>query len=302
MSHFVFRIEGIDIEITNPDKLLWPEAGITKKEYINYLLLVAPYMLPYCRNRMLMIWRYPHGIRGERIEERSIHGTAPSWVPRVTYKDKERILLNNAATLIWVANKEALELHVPFDRYHRKEYPTELVFDLDPPNDRSFQLVLEAALKVKDVLDSLALYSIPKTSGATGLQIYVPIEPKYTFEETRVLNKFIADYIHQQMPDRITLDRVFERRGQKLYFDYLQLWRGRTMSAPYSVRARPLATVSVPVTWEEVMTGFSPTDFSVKNVPSRIEKVGDLFQRVSKEADRPNQNLDQILTFIRANK
>ncbi len=145
-----------------------------------------------------MIWRYPTGPGGKRIEQRSVHGTAPEWLPRVVYNGKERILLNNTASLVWVANLDALELHVPFDRYDRKDYPTELVFDLDPPDDRSFALVSETALALKEVLDSLGLFSVPKTSGATGLQIYIPIEPKYTFAETRKINKFIADYMSQK--------------------------------------------------------------------------------------------------------
>ena len=114
-------------------------------------------MLPYTRDRMLMIWRYPEGIGGPRIEERSIHGVAPDWVPRVMYKDKERILLNDASTLVWAAGLGAIEFHVPFDRHDHKDYPTELVFDLDPPDNSSFTLVLEVALKVKEVLDSLSL-------------------------------------------------------------------------------------------------------------------------------------------------
>lgn len=300
MAKHVVTIEGKLISISDPGMMLW--SGITKLDYINYLLTVSPFMLPYTRDRMLMIWRYPKGIGGTRIEERSIHGTAPDWVSRVMYKDKERILLNDASTLVWAANLGAIEFHVPFDKHDHKNYPTELVFDLDPPDNSSFTLVLEAALKVKEVLDSLSLASVPKTSGATGLQIFVPIKPNYKFEETRKINKFIADYMLQQMPDLITLDRVVERRGRKLYFDYLQLWRGRTMAAPYSVRAQPRATVSTPVKWAEVHDGFVPTDFPIKSIPARIAKVGDLFHPISHEQSRLNQTLDHILTFIQTHK
>ncbi|MDF2961530.1 MAG: polymerase protein [Paenibacillus sp.] len=300
MGELVTEVEGTLISISDPDVMLWP--GITKLDYINYLLTVSPYMLPYTRDRMLMIWRYPEGIGGARVEERSIHGAAPDWVPREVYNGKERILLNNVSTLVWAANLGAIEFHVPFDKYYRKDYPTELVFDLDPPDDRSFTLVLEVALKVKEVLDSLSLASVPKTSGATGLQIFVPIAANYTFEETRQINKFIGHYILQKMPEKITLDRVIERRGKKLYFDYLQLWRGRTMIAPYSVRAQPRATVSTPVMWEEVHRGFVLADFSIKSIPARIAKVGDLFHPISQDHSRLNQILDNILAFLRTHK
>jgi bifunctional non-homologous end joining protein LigD len=291
-------IDGRQITISHADTILWPELGITKLQYIAYLIAIAPHLLAYTKDRMLMIWRYPNGITGRRIEERSIHGVAPGWVPRVFYNDKERILLNDTATLVWAANLQACELHVPFDKYFKKDYPTELVFDLDPALDTDFSLVLEVALKLKEVLDSLALHSVPKTSGATGMQIFVPIEPKYTFEETRQINRFLAHYMLEQMPAKITLDRVVQRRGKKLYFDYLQLWRGRTMAAPYSVRAQPHATVSTPVTWDEVARGLVPDDFTIANIPSRIKNVDDLFLLVSGEHNRLNQNLDEVLAFI----
>ncbi|MDB4867979.1 MAG: polymerase protein [Cohnella sp.] len=298
MENQFVTIEGKEISISHPDRILWPEPGITKMQYLQYLLAVASFLLPYTRDRMLMVWRYPDGITGRRVEERSIHGAAPAWVPRVVYADKERILLNDMATLIWAANRGATELHVPFDRHFRKDYPTELVFDLDPADNMNFGIVLEVALKLRDVLDSLSLQSFPKTSGATGLQIFVPIEPTYTFEETRQVNAFIARYMLQQMPEKITLERVVERRGNKLYFDYLQLWRGRTMAAAYSVRAKPLATVSTPVTWEEVDRGFQPADFTMGSIPGRLQRIGDLFRFVSTEPYRLNQKLDNVLRFI----
>jgi bifunctional non-homologous end joining protein LigD len=294
----ILTIDGKDIQITHAERVLWPQPGITKLQYITYLASVAQSLLAYTKDRMLMIWRYPGGITGRRIEERSIHGPAPEWVPRVMYNGKERILLNNLATLVYVANLGGCELHVPFDMHYRKDYPTELVFDLDPPDGDSFGLVLEVALKLREVLNSLSLYSFPKTSGATGMQIFVPIEPKYTFEQTRRINRFIAEYMLGQMPDQITLERATLRRGSKLYFDYLQLWRGRTMAAPYSVRAQPLATVSTPLMWMEAERGVAPADFTIGTVPERLRKIKDPFLPVLQGPDRLNQNLDEVLAFV----
>lgn len=298
MEKHVVTIEGRDIEITHPDRVVWPESGVTKLDYLKYLIEIAPYLLPYARDRMLMVWRYPDGIGGRRVEERSLHGHAPAWVPRVTYADKPRILLNDLATLAWVANRGAIELHLPFDRHDRKDYPTELVFDLDPAEGMPFEAAREVAIQVRDVLNGLALRSFPKTSGATGLQIFVPIEPKYAYEEARRINTFIARYLLERMPNRITLERVVGKRGNKLYFDYLQLWRGRTMAAAYSVRAKPLATVSAPVSWDEVETGCLPGDFTITTVPQRIKRVGDLFAPVSSENGRLSQRVDDVLAFI----
>ncbi|WP_217595160.1 non-homologous end-joining DNA ligase [Cohnella sp. GbtcB17] len=294
-----YAIEGKELEISHPDRIVWPEAGISKLDLIRYLIEVAPYMLPYTRDRMLMVWRYPDGIGGKRVEERSVHGEAPDWLPRVAYGGKERILLNDAATLVWLANRGAIELHVPFDRYDRKDVPTELVFDLDPAAGMPFEAVREVALKLKETLDGLSLASFPKTSGATGLQVYVPIEPKYTFEDTRLINAFVARYMQEQLPGRITLERVVEKRGDKLYFDYLQLWRGRTMAAVYSVRGTPKATVSTPVTWAEVAKGFEPADFTIATVPERLRTMGDLFRGVSSKAHRVDQRVDEVLAFVR---
>ncbi|CAG7616664.1 non-homologous end-joining DNA ligase [Paenibacillus allorhizosphaerae] len=302
MNDLTVNVEGKELTITNPDKLLWPAARISKKQYIAYLSAVAPYLLSYAKDRMLMIWRYPEGIEGKRLEERSIHGHAHNWVPRIVYQEKERILLNNAATLVWVANMAALELHVPFDTYQRKDFPTELVLDLDPPDEHSFVMASEVALRIKAVLDSLTLTSVPKTSGATGLQIYVPIVPKYPFEDTRLVNRFVAEFIQQQLPGLVTLDRVVRRRGGKLYLDYMQLWRGRTMPAPYSVRARKEATVSTPLLWEEIERGIRPVDFTMQSVVARLQTLGDLFSPITTDKARNINSLDEIIRFVKARR
>ncbi len=181
MDDLLTTIDGKEVKITNPGKLLWPELGVTKLDYITYLLGVAPYLLPYTKDRLLMRWRFPDGLQGERIEEKSIRNHAPDWVAGAFYKDKVWILLNDPDTLAWVANREALELQV--------------------------------ALTLKEVLDSLGLFSVAKTSGAKGMQVHIPIKCRYTFEETRIINKFIAEYMLQKMPDQITLERLVKRRG-----------------------------------------------------------------------------------------
>jgi bifunctional non-homologous end joining protein LigD len=208
-------------------------------------------------------------------------------------------LLNDTATLIWVANLDALELHVPFDTYKHKDFPTELMLDLDPPDDHSFELVTEVALRAQEILNSLSLPSVPKTSGATGVQIYVPITPDYRYEDARLVNRFIAEYLQQKLPGEITLDRVVHRRGRKLYLDYLQLWRGRTMAAPYSVRATKLATVSTPLLWSELERGVRPNDFTISSITERLKQKGDLFSPITTAKLQYENSLDEIIQFVK---
>jgi bifunctional non-homologous end joining protein LigD len=299
MKDITVNVEGKELVITHPNKLLWPESGISKWQYIEYLTEMSRYLLPYTKDRMLMIWRYPTGAGGRRFEERSVHGETPDWMQTVHYKGKNRILLNDTATLIWIANLDGLELHVPFDTYKHKDFPTELMLDLDPPDDHSFELVTEVALRVREILNSLSLPSVPKTSGATGVQIYVPIKPEYRYEDARLVNRFIAEYLQQKLPREITLDRVVRRRGSKLYLDYLQLWRGRTMAAPYSVRATKLATVSTPLSWPELERGVSPKDFTISSITERLKLKGDLFSPITTAKLQYENSLDEIIQFVK---
>lgn len=294
------EVDGHLIEITHPEKIIWENQGITKLDYIQYLLNVSSHLIQHAKERLLMIWVYPHGLSGKKIEKRSLPQTGPEWISHTFYKEKERILLNDQATLVWAANYGAIEFHVPFDRHDKTDYPLEMVFDLDPPDDNCFDLVLEVAIKLKQLLESLGLISVPRTSGSSGMQVFVPIQPNYTFEQTRKINTFVAQYFAEQMPQHITLERVVSKRGNKLYFDYLQLWRGRTMPVVYSARAKSEPTVAAPLTWEEVETGIRPTDFTILNMKKRIQEMGDLFKPVTTE--KLNQSLDDILNFIKKNK
>ena len=292
-------VDGQKIEITNPDKIIWQAQSITKLDYIQYLLAVSPFLIEHAKKRLLMIWIYPQGINGKKIEKRSVPETAPGWLSCAFYKEKQRILLNDRATLVWSANYGALEFHVPFDRYDKPDYPLEMVFDLDPPDTNSFDLVLEVAIRLKELLESLGLISVPRTSGSTGMQIFIPIQQDYTFEETRRINAFVAQYLAAKMPQKITLERVVSKRGNKLYFDYLQLWKGRTLPVVYSARANREASVAAPLTWDEVEAGIHPADFTILNMRKRIEEKKDLFNIIT--THKHNQSLADIVKFIEKN-
>lgn len=290
---YVLNVEGKEITITNPDKLLWPEAGITKQLYLSYMIKAAPFMLPHVKDRLLTVIRYPHGIHGKHFYQKNVPDYAPDWVKTKVWNETHYILPNDLPTLLWLANQAALEWHVSFHKAY-DETPTELVFDLDPSTP-SFDAVIEAALQLKEVLDEMGLPSRVKTSGATGLQVYVPIRPVYTFEQTRQVSRFVAEYLTQKFPRTLTIERLVKQRGTKLYIDFLQHWRGKTLPAPYSPRATLSATVSTPLEWEEVPR-IHPSQFTIHNVLERLSRKGDLFLPLVDPVRR--YSLDPILSFL----
>ncbi len=301
MDKITVSVEEKEITITNPNKYLWKEEKITKLDYIHYLIMVAPYLLPYTSNRLLTMIRYPDGVQGKSFYQKGIPAYVPQWLTTVEYKDKNYVLLNDLATLVWVGSQAALELHVPFNTYFRENYPSEMIIDLDPMEENNFNLVQEIALQTKETLDSFGLNSYAKTSGATGLQIYIPLKPNYTYEETRMVVKFIADYITEKNPLKVTVERSIKKRGSLLYFDYLQFWRGKTLPAPYSVRGRNKATVSAPLEWEEVQQKkIRPEDFTILTMKERISRKGDVFSKLT--TTRNEQNIDEILRFIKTHE
>jgi bifunctional non-homologous end joining protein LigD len=174
-----------------------------------------------------------------------------------------------------------MELHPSYTRIDKPDFPTNLAFDLDPTvkgvDLEGFRKACKVALLLKEVLDDLGLPSYPKTSGATGLQVFIPLAPEYSFEETRMLNKFVAEYLVRKAPDLVTIERLKKDRGDKVYFDYLQHWRNKTLSGPYTPRAVASAAVSAPLAWEEIQEGVTPDMFTLRTMPDRVEKLGDLF-------------------------
>lgn len=294
-KEYELTIDGHTLSITNPYKPLWPDAEVTKLDYIRYLLIVAKPMLAYAKDRLLTVIRYPHGITDKHFYQKNTPDYAPAWIQTHTWENVRYALCNNEATLIWMANQAALEWHVSF-HLAKNEIPTELVFDLDPSTD-DFSVVIQSAMLVKELLDELHLPSHVKTSGSSGLQIYVPIELRYTFEQTRQVGYFLASYLVSKHPELLTIERMVKNRGSKLYIDYLQHWRGKTLPAPYSPRAKEKATVSTPLNWEEV-PHIHPTAFTIHTVPERLQTLGDLFSPVSSPNSRAS--LDSVLSFLQS--
>ncbi|WP_027417528.1 non-homologous end-joining DNA ligase [Aneurinibacillus terranovensis] len=284
-----------NISVTNPDKILWPKTGTTKMEYLTYLFAMADYILPYTRERLLTVIRFPDGVEGKSFYQKNAPAYTPEWIKTYSWHQNEYIVCNDKETLLWLGNQAALELHVAFNRVGAENMPTELVFDLDPSTE-GFDHVREAALYVREALEKIGLISFVKTSGATGLQVYVPITFTYTYEQTRRVGKFIAEFLVETYPSLLTVERFKGKRGDKLYIDYVQHAPGKTLPPPYSVRARALPTVSAPVTWQEIEKGCRPEDFTIGTIPDRVKTYGDLFAPLTNESNR--QPLDAILKIL----
>lgn len=284
-------IEGEEITVSNPDKLLWPEAGITKLIFLQKLAELSPYLLRYCRGRLLTTIRYPGGIHGKFFYQKNAPEPLPSFVRTAEHEGINYVVLDNLPTLMWLGNLAAIEFH-PSLHYVGEQLPCEWMIDLDPTLEEEPR-IMEAAAYVGEILASLGLSSVPKTSGATGIQIIVPIEYGVTFDELRMIGHFVARYVTEKHPRLFTIERLKKDRGDKIYFDYLQHYGGKTLAAPYTPRARQAASVSTPLTWEEVRLSPSPADYHLLNITSRLKDRGDLLTSV------PPQSLELILRHLK---
>ncbi|MCY0876656.1 MAG: non-homologous end-joining DNA ligase, partial [Firmicutes bacterium] len=235
------------LSISSPDKVLWPAAGIRKADYLQYLIAVSPYLLPHLIDRPITFIRFPHGVTGESFYQKNLPAHAPSWLASYVDTSGEKpihyALLNDLDSLLWAGNQNCLEIHPWYATSSRPTYPTQLAIDLDPTTDR-FDDAREVAFYVRDALSGIGLVGYPKTSGQTGLQIYVPITPRYSFAETRRVQQFLAEFIATRHPDAVTLERRVKARRARVYLDYVQHAPHKTLPAPYSTRKHPQGTVS----------------------------------------------------------
>ncbi|WP_026584244.1 DNA ligase D [Bacillus sp. J33] len=289
-----------EIDITHPDKSLWETPAVQKIDYIHFLREIAPYMLPFLKNRLLTVIRYPHGIFGEPFYQKNCPDYAPEFVETQMSEGINYIVCNNLKTLLWLGNQLAFEYHIPFKTIQSKG-PSEIVFDLDPPSRDAFPLAIKAALFIKEVLDHLKLISFVKTSGNKGLQVYIPLpEDTYTFEDTRLFTEFIADYLVSKDPDSFTTERMKKNRGGRLYVDYIQHAEGKTIIAPYSPRGNKAATVAAPLFWEEVNERLTMERFQITNLMKRINSDGDPFHSYFQTKEM--QPFSPVLDFLKQQK
>ena len=252
---------------------------------LNYYYQVSPYILPYLKDRPQSLNRYPGGITGDSFYQKDVTGKAPDWIKTFPYhtsdgKDKNFLVPHNEASILYMANLGAIEMNPWNSTIHKPDYPDWCLIDLDPSDKNSFEQVIETAQVTKKVLDGLGVKSYPKTSGSTGIHIYIPLGAKYTYDECQLFGKLVASLVHQELPTFTSIERLTRNRKNKLYVDYLQNRPKATLAAPYSLRPKPGATVSMPLYWEEVKKGLSMQDFTIKNAIARIKREGDIFKPV----------------------
>jgi bifunctional non-homologous end joining protein LigD len=278
------------VPLSNLSKIFWPEEKYTKGDMIEYYKTIAPYILPYLKNRPLSLKRNPNGITDDGFFQKDAGASAPDWVEKINVHSESNdktihyLMCNDAASLIYIANLGCIEMNPWFSTSVKIENPTYMVIDIDPSDKNTFDEVIETALVVKSVLDKAGASCYCKTSGATGLHVYVPMADKYPFEQVKDFAHIIATLANEQLPDTTTLTRSLSKRSdRKIYIDYLQNRRGQTLACAYSLRPKPGATVSTPLEWKEVKPGLNPSQFTMQNIHARLEKTGDLFADVLKK-------------------
>ncbi len=278
----IITINKKKIKLSNLDKVYWPEQKITKGDLINYYRSVSEYIIPYLKNRPESLNRYPNGIKGKSFFQKDVKDMPPDWVKTAeVYSDSNNENINylvcqNEATLVYMANLGCIEINPWFSTIQHLNNPDYIAIDLDPL-DISFEKVIEAAKAVKEVLDKGKIPGYCKTSGSTGIHIYIPLKAKYNFEIAKEFALAIAQMTYEKVKGFTSLERTPAKRQNKIYIDYLQNRRGQTLAAPYSVRPKPHAPVSTPLNWKELKKGLHPEDFNIKNTLKRLDKVGDLF-------------------------
>ncbi|MCA0987765.1 DNA ligase D [Guptibacillus algicola] len=272
-----------EISLTNPSKKYWP--NVTKKEYISYLLNVSPLLLPMLKDKHLTVIRYPNGVGNESFYQKNCPDYAPNFIQTDRSEGIDYIICNHLSTLVWLGNQGSIEFHIPFHTIQSNK-PVEIVFDLDPPDEKSFDLVILAANEINKIFSSLGIVGFPKLTGSKGIQIHIPIKGSdLTYDDTRIFTSFIANYLVEQHPASFTIERMKKNRKGRLYVDFLQHAEGKTMICPYSTRGKQSPTVAAPLYWSEVNDSLSPTSFTIKSVRERIEKEGCPFERYFHETN-----------------
>ncbi len=272
-------INNHQIPVKNLDKPFWPADGFTKGDIMEFYISIWPYLAPHLKNRPLSLVRYPEGIEGQFFYQKNF-SNPPAWVETIPVESEERVvnyvMANNLETLIWSVNLGCIEIHPWLSTRENLDFPTYIIFDLDPMAPATFNDGVQVALALKSLTDHLNLQTFPKISGATGIHIYLPIKPLYTYQETSTFVKHLGEAVIKVLPELATNERRVQDRTGKVYIDHLQNLKGKTIASVYSLRPFPGAPVSMPVTWRE-LPKMKPGSFTIKTAQARLTAIGDLF-------------------------
>ncbi len=284
-NHLV-RVRGHTVQLTNLLKPFWPELGISKGDLLRYYAAVSRHLVPHLRERAMVMKRYPNGWRGKFFFMKRTPDYAPDWLRTCSIEHGSGSaidfpVVDDLASLLWVVNAGCIDLNPWYSRCVDTNRPDFLHFDLDPVPDAGFERVRESALRVRDALTQLKISSYPKTTGSKGIHVYVPIVHGPTQKQVWTFAKAFAKTLEGEWPELVTAEyRIAKRPAGRVLVDYNQNAWGSTLASVYSVRANAAAAVSTPVTWQEVEVGIEIADFTLRNVPERLEEVGDLWRKL----------------------
>lgn len=285
-NDFYVQKGDIRVHLTNQNKLFFPEDDLSKGDLVYYYQAVAALILPYLKDRPQSMNRFPNGIHGASFYQKDVDLiTIPSWLhtERIYSESNQKyidyLLCNDEATLLYMANLGCIEFNPWNSTIRNIDKPDWAVIDLDPATN-DFKAVVATALLVKEIMDELETDCYCKTSGATGLHIYIPLGAQYHYDTVKLFSQWIANEVVKRAPQTTSVSRAVHDRQNKIYIDFLQNRKGQTLASPYSVRPRPGATVSTPLEWGEVNKKLLPTQFTIKNVLRRFDQKGDLWKPV----------------------
>ncbi len=293
----VVNIQGRQLKLSNLEKVLYPEAGFTKAQIIDYYVRIAPLLLPHLRGRPLTMKRYPEGVGGMHFYEKNCPTHRPDWVQTAPIWSQgnnrwmDYCLVQDLPTLVWAANLADIELHTSLSLAKDILRPTAIVFDLDPGPPADIVLCCQVGLWVRDTFHELGLESFPKTSGSKGLQVYVPLNTAVTYDQTKPFAHELAKILERRHPDLVVSDMKKSLRTGKVFVDWSQNDDHKTTVCVYSLRAKEHPTVSTPVSWKEVQQCLKKRDpqllrFDSEQVLARVERLGDLFAPVLKKKQK----------------
>lgn len=285
-DHWIVRAGNLELRLTNLTRVYWDETGYTKGDLLTYYYNVAPYLLPHLRDRPLTLRRQPEGIAGPYWYEKDVPRYRPDWLSTLAIRTEtgdrtiEFASISDLASLLWIVNTGCIELHPHHTRGAQQQRPSYAVIDLDPFHPASFDEARYAASLVKVILDRLELKSYPKTSGGAGIHIYLPLDGRHTYQEVRAVVARICSLVHSAEPEVTTTEWDTRKRAGKVFLDANMNRAGASLAAPYSVRARWCAPVSMPLTWPALET-VDPDQFDMRAALHRVTSEGDVFAPVS---------------------
>ena len=301
------KVNTHDITFNNLDKIYYPaikgQKAVSKRDMINYYYQVTPFMVPFMKDRPQTMIRYPNGIKGESFYQKDVTGKVPEWVKLFPYHTSEGgnrnyMVCTNEADLLLMASLGSLEMHPWSSRVQKPDNPDWCIIDLDPGDKTTFEQVITAAQTTKQVLDEIGADAYCKTSGATGMHIYIPLGAKYSYEQSKEFGRVLVTIVQQQLNTFTSIERIVKNRSGKMYLDFLQNRPQATLAAPYSLRPKPGATVSMPLHWDEVKKGLTMKNFTIFNSVERIKEQPDIFKGVIGKGINLKQSLKKITSVF----